>query len=223
MNATKRFLFAAAVLLACATFAQAAMVTEPPGAPHWWNAENSFYWGYANSPNGQPPDPNNPNQFQSNFQEFAVTVTAQDSTNPGGNHTKGNYFRFELINGYRKELDKYFYFYMSGTGAGVKPVASGVPVTGISDNVPDPSQITLTPGFESTFDAATGAWTAKVLGVAHPQPDRVYFSFNVWGTNTNANTVQVNRWSVGERCVPEPAAVGLVAIVVLAAVARRRG
>ncbi|MEO0530267.1 MAG: hypothetical protein AAF266_06775 [Planctomycetota bacterium] len=224
MNALRPLIVATAVVLIATLTAPAAMVTAPPDAPDWWNTEGWPYWGYASSPDGLPVDPNNPQSYQSNFDEFAVTLTERVSIKPSdtGEGFLGKSYRFQLENGYREEYVKRFFFYAAGTGAGLLPEAIDAPATGVSDNNVV-TTITSEDGFQANYVVNDGAWSVRYEGIARPQPDRVFFSFSVWGESMGLNTVKINRWAVGEYCVPEPSVAGLTAIVLVASFAVTAG
>ena len=181
-----------------------AMVIAPPNAPDWWNSEAANYWGYAYSPDGQPPNQSDPTQFDSNFIEFGVTVTESEATKPSEPNEGflGEYIQIKLDNGFQPTLVKRFFFYASGTGASLAPETSADPVSVL----PSPPCSDYLVRFDSGVDAS-GNWHIYYEGIAIPQPDTVYFSFNVWGESMGMQTVDLTRYAVGEVCIPEPATI----------------
>lgn len=194
--------------------ARADLVT-PPHAPTWWNFHDAPYWGYADSTNA----------LEANFAGFSVTITSSEVTKPSNPNQGflGKYLTMTGNNGFRLDLQKHFFFYMEGTGAVMAPEASGSPVSGISPgHNPSSSNIEYTHPFAVTY-GPNGAWSAWVEGIAHPQPDQIILSFNVWGQSMGMNTVDITGWAFGEYCeVPSPGPVALLAIGGLLAGKRRR-
>ncbi len=193
----KRSLFFSLLLAMAlaATSVSANSIPAPPVAPSWWGTHAAF-WGYANSAT-------DPEDYDTNFSEFAVTIT-QD----------GNTITLSMENGYREEYDKHFTFYIQGAGASDPPVVNPSPVIGQNDPPHANSSVTLQ-NSQSFYSPALGTWWVEVEGIAHPQPDRVIFSFEVPGNPYNIN------WSAGEFC-PEPATLSLFLLAGLVRVLRRR-
>ncbi len=192
-----------------------ASVTPPPDAPSWWDNPplDALWWGFTNSLG----------EVNTNFAEFGVTVNvdpgALKPTAPGQG-TRGSYFQFIVNNGYVRENTKWFFIHVAGTGAGYLPAGSGAPVAG--NNPPPVRPSTISPldgGFAPTLQP-NGAWSVTVAGTARPQPQTLWLTFNVWGTSTDENTVQMTSWYVGEFCIPEPASAML--LVAGASLLRRR-
>ena len=190
-------------------------LSTPPEAPPWWASHDSSFWGYTD----------NTGEQDANFAGFGVTVgqtEVQKPTDPG----KGNlglYFTFQAANGYRQDLEKQFFFYISGTGADTTPGASLSPVVATSAGYPNSSVSYVTP-FTATVDGS-GNWTVVIEGLAVPQPDQLTFTFNVWGISQGMQTVTLGSWSFGEQCVPEPNtcfSAGGASLLVLLSLARGR-
>ena len=87
-------------------------VTEPPGAPGWWNAECDYYaYGWWSDDITVPPGatnvspPNDVAHWASNF----LLNTAFEA------NVFGNTITIELDNVYRPDLIKEIYIYLSGT------------------------------------------------------------------------------------------------------------
>ncbi len=206
---------AVAAVAACYPLSSYAQVPAPPILPSsfTWNGSTAPFWGYAYG--DQQGVIRN-----ANFSRFQVVPTLTESRRPGTGEL-GRYFSFTCENGFQEQYQKYFFFYIQGTGAGYLPDASNSPVRGVNDppNTPSDYSPTYIRPFSATF-GDTGAWSVMIEGRFVPQPDRLIFTFNVWGTSTTTNTVNMSNWWFGENCVPAPASLSVLLLTPL--ISRRR-
>jgi hypothetical protein len=169
------------------------VVSPPPGAPSWWNAECIYYayaWWEVNITGGQVivSPPNDPAHWASNFLDpnaFTASIGVTNET-----------IAVDLDNVYRPDLYKEIYIYISGTALStVDPVNSNLDT--------DSGKFY---GSQTWTIGENGLWSYVVSGEIHPQPDYVFLTFTVPGM-----TSVTNIWA-GENCIPEPTTLCLLGL-----------
>lgn len=199
----------AAAVLACGGVAMGQVgISTPPQAPGWWGDTTTPYWGYAEG-TGTSPD-----QAVSNFEEFAVTVARR--TDPAGGTTA--VFTVTIENGYRPELYKRLFFYIEGR---FNTSQDTVPPTNIDYGfqIDEPGVPAAKPTFvrgDAGVRDPGDIWFFFTELEIRPQPDRVVIGFQV------EQIQNVDRWWVGETCLPSPAGAAVLALGGLWATRRRR-
>lgn len=190
-----------ATVLLIHSVAQSAPVPPPPGAPSWWNQTDTPFYSFYKNQNG------------------VVTLSSNEGTGfPITLEQSGTQVTIDMPNGYDPTLYKRFYFYIEGTTAGTTD-PTFISITG-PNNVPPTHPDSVTVGtFDGHTDVAPNPNTFFVsfLGTSTPQPDRVIFKFNLPSATSTITT-----WWAGEQCLPEPAAAGLISVLMFGLFSRRR-
>jgi hypothetical protein len=185
------------------------VVDSPPDAPDWWNTEDTDYvyawWQNVSGTNVSPP--NNETHWASNF------LSNTDFTASSGYAGVG----VNLGNVYRPDYIKEIYIYIEGLHDG-EP--GEVPTLGSFDT--DGGTFTGSMGgFFDGYDASgLTKWHYVVSGWINPQPEYV----NLWldqVSNQCAIPSTTNIW-VGEKCIPEPATIGLLGLGAFSLILRKK-